>query len=335
MTPVADPAADYFQAIQTFDPYRATNVVLELLDQATPMQNITEEVLAPAQVRVGHLWESGVWSVADEHAATSITEGALATLTHAARRRPDAGARHVAVACVEGEWHSLPARMIAAVTEATGRAKVTILGPSLPAEQLHRRLAAGDIDLVALSCTMPTNLIGAAHCIAAAHDVNVPVIVGGRAFGANPLRARAIGADGWTEDARALLGTIPPMARRELTIPAEALFLNALDEDTLTSAYQRLAQAIPMLRDMPYPQQAGAKEGLRWLGRFSANALLTHDATILEDALLWCARLLQGKMPPEAVTTCAQILAETVASQCSEGAAMLRDSAATVGAKLH
>ena len=205
MITIADPSTDYFGAIEASDVHRASDLVLGLLDAGTSIGKITKEVLAPAQVRVGQLWQSGWWSVADEHVATSITERALSALTHAATPRRGVHTRHVAVACAEGEWHSLPARMAAAAAGATGEARVTILGPSLPAEQLHHRLSAGDIDVLALSCTMPTNLIGAARCIAAAHDIGIPVIIGGRALGSLPLRAHAIGADGCSLDPQVLL----------------------------------------------------------------------------------------------------------------------------------
>lgn len=68
---------------------------------------------------------------------------------------------------------------MAAAVAAAGDVRVTVLGPSMPADQLGRRLEAGDVDVLALSCTLPTNLLGAARCVIAAHRVGVPVIAGG------------------------------------------------------------------------------------------------------------------------------------------------------------
>jgi methanogenic corrinoid protein MtbC1 len=49
------------------DAIGATDVVMDLLESGAAPAQITREVLGPAQVRVGELWEQGKWSVADEH----------------------------------------------------------------------------------------------------------------------------------------------------------------------------------------------------------------------------------------------------------------------------
>ncbi len=167
MTVIGNPLETYFRTVAEVDAAQARQVVLEMLDEGTPVERITTEVLAPAQVRVGQLWEQGRWSVADEHAATAVTETALSALAAAAGRGRRGQGRHVVVACAEGEWHTLPARMAATIA-AAGDLRVTILGRSMPTDHRGGRLAAGDVDLLALSCTLPPNLIGAAECIRAA-----------------------------------------------------------------------------------------------------------------------------------------------------------------------
>ncbi|GAB3206366.1 hypothetical protein GCM10027294_08430 [Marinactinospora endophytica] len=69
------------------------------------------DVVAPAQRRVGELWASGQWDVAREHAATAISERAVAAVTEQAPPRPHRG--RITVACVEGEWHALSSRLVA------------------------------------------------------------------------------------------------------------------------------------------------------------------------------------------------------------------------------
>lgn len=147
---------EYFSAVEAVDAPAASELVLDLLDGGSPVEQITSGLLAPAQVRVGELWERGRWSVADEHAATGVTDIALSALVAAAgrsqrgQRRQSGQGRHVVMACAEGEWHTLPARMAAAVA-AAGDVRVTVLGPSMPADQLGRRLEAGDVPLGASS----------------------------------------------------------------------------------------------------------------------------------------------------------------------------------------
>jgi methanogenic corrinoid protein MtbC1 len=326
----ADPATAYFRAVETFDGRGATDLVIGLFDKGTPIASIATDILAPAQVRVGQLWESGEWSVADEHAATSITEGALSALTHTSTPRRGAHTRHVAVACPEGEWHSLPARMAVAVAGASGQVRATMLGVSLTAEQLRRRLWAGDIDVLALSCTMPTNLIGAARCIAAAHDLGVPVVVGGRAFGESPHRAQALGADSWAPDAEALLGPVPDLVTLGSEVSTEVLLLDAVDVPLIALAYDRMVGTFPRLSSMTPYQQARTREDLQWMARYTAASLLTDDASIVEDLLAWLCGRLRGMVPASVITTSAELLAETLTPQTAAGAHILRHAAQKV-----
>jgi len=282
-------------------------------------------------VRVGQKWEAGEWSIADEHAATAVAETAVAALTHAGRTRPGPGpgAGHVVLACAEGEWHTLPARMVAAVA-ATGDLRVTVLGPSLPADQLGRRLAAGDVDLLALSCTIASNLIGAARCIAAAHAHRVPVIVGGRAFGADPRRGHAIGADAWAADGTALLAALPKQAERVCDIPAEVLQLDAVEAGVLALTYDRMVATFPRLSQQSTYQRQQTLDDLRWMARFTAAAVLADDAVIVDDLLDWLRRLLADRVPPAVLATSAHLLAESVEHFAPRGARTLHEAAERV-----
>jgi methanogenic corrinoid protein MtbC1 len=324
-----DPLEEYFRSLTDVDAFGATDLVLGLLDEGTPVERITAEVLVPAQIRVGQMWEQGKWSVADEHAATAVTETALLALSAAAGRRHRGGGRHVVVACGEGEWHTLPARMASTVA-ASSDARVTVLGPSLPAEHLGRRMQAGDVDLLALSCTMPTNLIGAARSIGAAHEAGVPVIVGGRAFGGTAQRAHAIGADAWAAEAAALLVATPELAGRSSSVPSEVLTLDAVSETTVTLAYERMAAAFPRLSQMSPLQQARTREDFKWMARFTAATLLTGDVTILDDFLSWLCGLLSGRVPTTVIVTSAHLIADALEPDAPNGAELLRGAAARI-----
>src|SRR4029453_12697892 len=54
---------------------------------------------------------------------------------------------------------------------------------------------------VVVSCSVPIFLSGALRSVQAAQSAQIPVLVGGRAFGPDDLRARRLGADGWAPDA--------------------------------------------------------------------------------------------------------------------------------------
>lgn len=317
----------FFRALEDVDPQTARELVLDLLDGGTPLARIAAEVLRPAQVRVGLLWEQGVWSVADEHAATAVTEAALDALARADRAagtRP--GSVHVVLACAEGEWHALPARMVAALAASRG-VRITTLGPSVPADQLGRRLATGDVDVLALSCTVPSNLLGAARCIAAAHAQGVPVLAGGRAFGRTSQRAFAVGADAWSDDPAALLAAPPALAGRTCDISPEVLFLDAVDSGVLALAHQRLTSTFPSLLQRRTGSSADAVEDLRSLARATAAGVLTADATIVDELLVWLRRHTGNRVPDAVVATSALLLADAVEPTAPAGAQVLRDAA--------
>jgi methanogenic corrinoid protein MtbC1 len=326
VTTTAGALEAYFQALTEVDAVEATGLVLELLDEGTSVERITAQVLAPAQERVGALWQQGWWSVADEHAATAVTETALSALAVAVGRRRTAQSRHVLLACAEGEWHTLPARMAAAVG-GSDDVRVSVVVPSLPAEHLGRRLAVGDVDLLALSCTMPTNLLGAAQSVQAAHDHGVPVLVGGRAFGSTPQRAHAIGADAWAASPEALRDPLPERAHRTTLLQTEVLLLDAVDDATLAIAYDRLLAAFPSMRARRPYQQDGTREDLRWTARSTAAAVLTDDPSVLDEFLAWSVDMVEDLPPAAFVARSAHLVADAVEPVAPVGAQLLRDAA--------
>jgi methanogenic corrinoid protein MtbC1 len=322
------PDDDYFDALRRVDPAAASDHVLGLLDEGVPLATIVTDVLAPAQVRVGEMWEAGAWGVADEHAATAVTETALISLVAAAPPAPSrTRAPHVALACAEGEWHTQPARMAGAIAQAAG-ARVTLLGPSLPAAQLGRRLRAGDVDVLALSCTLPTNLLGAALCIREAHAAGVPVVAGGGAFAGRAARALAIGADAFAVSADALAGPVPALLGRSVDVPTEVFVLDGADRCTLDDVYEQLVALHPGLTALSAEQQTRTREDLQWMARFAAAAVLTGDRDVLDDFLAWTRRVLDAQVTPAVLATGAAVLAEAFDPVAPVGARLLRAAAA-------
>ena len=187
--------------------------VTAMLDRRVAPSLIVRGLLAPAQREVGRRWESGRWTVAQEHIASAITDAALHII--AARSQAGEAARTVAVACVEGEYHAIPARMLAEVLRSNG-ISVSFLGASLPVESVVPLLADVHPLALALSCSISTHLLEAEAAISAAHQRGVAVLVGGAGFGPTAEWARKLGADEWAssgDDAVAILrawGDQPP-----------------------------------------------------------------------------------------------------------------------------
>jgi methanogenic corrinoid protein MtbC1 len=136
-----------------------------LLEAGVTVQELVLNLLGPAQAEVGRRWETNQWSVADEHAATAISDAILATLAWRVDAPDDHG--QVVVTCAEGEWHSLPARMAAEVLRLQGW-PVTFLGAFTPADHLRRFLTEVRPTGVLISCSVPIYLVGAQRSIQAA-----------------------------------------------------------------------------------------------------------------------------------------------------------------------
>lgn len=114
-------------------------------------------VICEAQRAIGALWQENKISIAQEHVATAISQIAISQLYQIAEPLPPNG-RLIVIACVEGEIHDFPARLLADQLELAGFA-VRFLGANVPTESLLAFLADSRLpDLLALSITMTFNI---------------------------------------------------------------------------------------------------------------------------------------------------------------------------------
>jgi methanogenic corrinoid protein MtbC1 len=140
-------------------------------------------VITPAQQEIGRLWQQNVIHVAQEHAATAISQLVVAHLYRYLPVRAPVG-RRVLVACAPGERHEMGARIASDFLEAAGFA-VHYLGADVPVRDLVADTLATRADLVVLSaatalCT--PGLTAAVRALREAMGADFPVLVGGAAF---------------------------------------------------------------------------------------------------------------------------------------------------------
>ena len=254
-----------------------------------------EQLLAPAQREVGRRWERRTCNVGHEHAATAIADAALALITVEA---VPADRGHVVVACVEGEWHALAARMAAEVFRARGWA-VTFLGASVPAADLAAFAAASAPDAVALSCSVSIVLDGARRCIHACRQEGFPVLAGGAGFGPGGRYAAAVGADAWEADpasgASRLDGWLdtPPSDRSPLAgDDDEHLLLMSIHGELVTRALDRIVSRCPMK-----PEVTELRAGLDIVVAAIESATLVGDP----DLLAGSAPMIERALPEDVV----------------------------------
>jgi methanogenic corrinoid protein MtbC1 len=195
----------YLRSVLRGDRRLALAVVDTALASGLPIDAIQEDIIRESQRRIGELWARGEISVAEEHMATAITRQALTHL-HEGAIPPLLKDERVMVACVEGEMHDVPARLVANVLELAGY-DVRFLGASVPAESLPAMLRQFRPDVLALSVTVEPSLRSLAPTIRRALEQlpSLLIAVGGRSINVAGRFPRIEGADICTApDARAL-----------------------------------------------------------------------------------------------------------------------------------
>ncbi|MFP5254255.1 MAG: B12-binding domain-containing protein [Acidimicrobiia bacterium] len=292
----------------------ARELVLDLADRGVPVVDLLTELLGPAQAEVGLRWQRAAFSVADEHAATAIVDSVVSVLgAHAPPVRVDGP--HVAVVCAEGEWHLLPARLVAEVLRSEGF-RVTFLGASMPPPHLARFLQASPPDVLAVSCTTPMSLEGVLLCAEVAHDAGVPVLVGGSALGPDDRRARVLGADLWAPDARTatelLRAPLPPAGAVATADVRGASDLAQRRDEIVERTVVRMQAELPAYAGYDESQRRRTREDLGYLIDFARAAVLTRDPRVLLDVLPWLEVILDARgISTATFHTSLRLLAET------------------------
>ena len=70
------------------DPQHIAQLCAETIDDGHSVLTLVQRLLAPAQLQVGELWATDAWSVAQEHAATAVSEAVLTSLAIDRRTAP-------------------------------------------------------------------------------------------------------------------------------------------------------------------------------------------------------------------------------------------------------
>lgn len=295
-------------------PRPAIAVGLDLLADGMSFEQVILSVLAPVQREVGALWAENLWSIADEHAATAVVDGVLGALSlEASGREPNRGM--VIVACAEGEYHTMPARMGVELLRADGW-DVRFLGGSLPADDLQRFAAQNKPRAVVVSCTVPLFLPGARRCFAAVNNLGLPVFAAGAAFGNNGYRALRLGAWGWLgplSDLSTMLGQAAPKESLVRPPGPEAQLID-LNLDTLHSACLAvMVERMPVMATYSVAQLKSTRADVRYILAFLAAAIDTVDDDVFSEFISWLSGILTSRhVPPSVLDESLEIIGEVL-----------------------
>lgn len=315
MTPPEAAADELSRHVTTGDIGQAHRLLQRLLEEGWTIQRLVSELLAVVQVRTGRAWQAGRRTIAQEHATTAVVDDLLGALSRLVP--PPTSHANIALVCAEGEWHVTPARMAALLFRRAGW-RTTFYGGSTPLGHLEQTLAASPPTFVAISCTDPRFLLGAARVGALARGLGVPSLAGGAGFGDREHRATALGITGWAPDPAAASAILhrwldaPPDAPDPA--PPETIDLTLLERrrhGVTEQAIQRLAAMAPtVLRHGAQPLEH-VRRDLGELLHVAHVASACADPRVLTDFVRWLAELHPPRgLPHEAVQPSVQILRE-------------------------
>ncbi|CAM5437257.1 cobalamin-binding protein [Streptomyces spiroverticillatus] len=262
---------------------------------------------------VGTLRHTAAQQETARRAARYAAGHAVTCTVPTARTRPDAPAARgrITVACVDGEWHALPARILSEVLKLRGW-QVDYLGAQVPTPHLISHLHRSATHVVALSSSIATRLPTAHATITACQATGVPVLVGGAAFGPEGRYARLLGADAWAPDARAAadlldadrlpgplhghqpMDDLPHLADQEYTMVART------HAELVKATFTGLEERYPAMRTYTDRQREHTAEDLAQIVSFLASALYTDDPELFTGFLLWTAGILEARGVPAA-----------------------------------
>ena len=181
VSPIDDLQQRFLQAQRAGDRRGAMELVTDARASGTiSAHDIRMRVIRAAQKEIGRLWQRNEISIAQEHMATAISQLALAELFRH-EPPPTPNGRQVIVACVDGELHDFPARLVADELDVAGF-DVRFLGASVPLDALLSFIAREDPDLLVISATMAFHADNVRTAVTRIRTIapGLPIAVGGQ-----------------------------------------------------------------------------------------------------------------------------------------------------------
>ncbi len=185
-------AVRFQDALEQGDALSAESIATEALQANLEVEEIYDKVIGPSLIRIGHMWQEGTASVADEHLATAISQQVMASLFPRMLRNSSHERHKVMLGGPEGEHHVVGLRMIADTLEGAGY-EVLFLGPNVPNESLLDACRRHNPTALGLTAAMPSGVPALVDVIKAVLELEEPpaIFVGGRAMAS----VRELGVD--------------------------------------------------------------------------------------------------------------------------------------------
>jgi len=308
-TPVELVADRLWTAALGGDDHAAGDIVLQAVATGMAAETVLLDVIGAVQRKVGEEWAANRMTVAQEHAVTAISDRVVTAVSLAVDPPSGPPLARVTIACVDGEWHALPARLLAEVLRLRGF-RVDYLGAQVSAPHLIADLHRTGPDAVALSSSIPTRLPAAHATITACQAAGVPVIAGGAAFGPDGRYARLLGADAWAPDARtaaSLLATTPlgpPRSAHQAVddlphlLDQEFTLISRTSASLVKAMLAGLEAHLPELSRYTELQMQHTAEDLANIVDYLKTSVYVDDPELFAGFLHWTADVLVARGVP-------------------------------------
>lgn len=177
---VEDVLSNCIEAIRNYDAKKLESILLNASAKLT-QPVLIEELIIPLVYKIGDMWHSGEFRVANEHLGSSAIRGFLFNILESYSASDSAPI--VVSATPLGQEHELGALIVGVVAASSGW-KVIYLGSNLPAEEISAVVGYLNAKVVALSIVYPNDdpiLPKELRKIKQSLPAGVSIIAGGRA----------------------------------------------------------------------------------------------------------------------------------------------------------
>jgi methanogenic corrinoid protein MtbC1 len=172
-------------ALLAFDEPRADALLSEAF-AIYPVEQVTEEIMAPTLAEVGERWHHGEATIVQEHFATAVLRRRLNAM-FSAYDQPSTGPLAITGAA-PAEWHDVGILLVSLALRRAGW-RVVYLGQNVPADHLLQEVRKLHPDLVCLSATTREGAADLAQIYERVAELPAPrprLVFGGRAFNMAP-----------------------------------------------------------------------------------------------------------------------------------------------------
>lgn len=170
--------------IQQMDPIQFEETLTNATLHFSPLEMI-DHLIVPLMQEIGHRWESGDFTISQEHMASAIVRFLLQSMSKAYRAKPNA--RRIVIATPSEHHHELGALVISTIAASLGW-HVIYLGANTPIAEIANTALNSQANAVALSLTYPTEYEinkKIIHEMRRFLPLEIPLYVGGRAIELN------------------------------------------------------------------------------------------------------------------------------------------------------